>query len=165
MIWGSILGVLPFTLALPYVGLTATIVLSAIIGLVISSAFSAILVYAQELMPGRVGMVSGLFFGLAFGMGGVGAAVLGEVADWTSIEFVYRICSFLPVIGLLTVFLPNVEGRSAKLWVLLSDRFPTSQRGIVGRSLRRFDQRLADLLPDPDRVPPSRRARAATDDE
>jgi MFS transporter, FSR family, fosmidomycin resistance protein len=110
VIWGSILGVLPFTLALPYVGLTATLVLSVLIGLVLSSAFSAILVYAQELMPGRVGMVSGLFFGLAFGMGGVGAAVLGELADWTSIELVYRVCSFLPLIGLLTIFLPNVDG-------------------------------------------------------
>ena len=110
VIWGSILGVLPFTLALPYVGLTTTIVLSVLIGLVLSSAFSAILVYAQELMPGRVGMVSGLFFGLAFGMGGVGAAVLGVLADWTSIEFVYHVCSFLPTIGLLTIFLPNVDG-------------------------------------------------------
>ncbi len=114
VIWGSILGVLPFTLALPYVGLTTTIVLSVIIGFVLSSAFSAILVYAQELMPGRVGMVSGLFFGLAFGMGGAGAAVLGVVADRTSIEFVYHICSFLPVIGLLTVFLPEVEARVAR---------------------------------------------------
>jgi MFS transporter, FSR family, fosmidomycin resistance protein len=110
IIWGSILGVLPFTLVLPYVGLTATLILSIVIGLVLSSAFSAIVVYGQELMPGRVGMVSGLFFGLAFGMGGIGAAVLGELADWTSIEFVYRACSFLPMIGSLTVFLPNVEG-------------------------------------------------------
>ena len=114
VIWASILGVLPFTLVLPYAGLTATIMLSVVVGLVISSAFSAILVYAQELMPGRVGMVSGLFFGLAFGMGGVGAAVLGEIADWTSIEFVYHICSYLPLIGLLTVFLPNVEERLAR---------------------------------------------------
>ena len=109
VIWGSILGVLPFTLALPYVGLTATLVLSVVIGLVLSSAFSAILVYAQDLMPSRIGMVSGLFFGLAFGMGGIGAAVLGVLADWTSIEVVYRVCSFLPMIGLLTVFLPNLE--------------------------------------------------------
>ena len=109
VIWGSIVGVLPFTLMLPYVGLMATFILSIFIGLILSSAFSAIVVYGQELMPGRVGMVSGLFFGLAFGMGGVGAAVLGELADWTSIEFVYRVCSFLPMIGLLTVFLPNVE--------------------------------------------------------
>ena len=108
VIWGSIVGVLPFTLALPHVGLTATLILSIFIGLILSSAFSAIVVYGQELMPGRVGMVSGLFFGLAFGMGGIGAAVLGELADWTSIEFVYRVCSFLPMIGLLTVFLPNV---------------------------------------------------------
>ena len=113
VIWGSIVGVLPFTLALPYVGLTATLILSIFIGLILSSAFSAIVVYGQELMPGRIGMVSGLFFGLAFGMGGIGAAVLGELADWTSIEFVYRVCSFLPMIGLLTVFLPNVEDSPA----------------------------------------------------
>ena len=110
VIWGSIVGVLPFTLVLPYVGLAGTVGLSVVIGLVLSSAFSAIVVYAQELMPGRVGMVSGLFFGFAFGMGGVGAAVLGELADWTSIEFVYRICAFLPLIGLLTAFLPHIEG-------------------------------------------------------
>jgi MFS transporter, FSR family, fosmidomycin resistance protein len=115
VIWGSILGVLPFTLALPYAGLTATIGLSVIIGLVLSSAFSTILVYAQELMPGRVGMVSGLFFGFAFGMGGIGAAVLGQLADWTSIEFVYHVCAFLPLIGLLTAFLPNTAtARPAK---------------------------------------------------
>ena len=110
VIWGSILGVLPFTLALPYVGLTATVALTIAIGLVLSSAFSAILVYAQDLLPGRVGMVSGLFFGVAFGMGGIGAAALGELADLTSIEFVYKVCAFLPLIGLLTAFLPNVEG-------------------------------------------------------
>ena len=115
VIWGSIVGVLPFTLVLPYAGLTATIGLSVVIGLVLSSAFSAIVVYAQELMPGRVGMVSGLFFGFAFGMGGVGAAVLGELADWTSIEFVYRVCAFLPLIGLLTALLPNTAtARPAK---------------------------------------------------
>ena len=88
----------------------ATVVLSVLIGLILSSAFSAIVVYAQELMPGRVGMVSGLFFGVAFGMAGVGAAALGVLADWTSIEFVYRVCAFLPLIGLLTAFLPNIEG-------------------------------------------------------
>ena len=114
VIWVSILGVLPFTLVLPYVGLAATIVLSVLIGLILSSAFSAIVVYAQELMPGRVGMVAGLFFGVAFGMAGVGAAALGELADLTNIEFVYRVCSFLPLIGLLTVLLPDVEGRRSK---------------------------------------------------
>jgi FSR family fosmidomycin resistance protein-like MFS transporter len=114
VIWVSILGVLPFTLVLPYVGLAATVVLSVLIGVILSSAFSAIVVYAQELMPGRVGMVSGLFFGVAFGMAGVGAAVLGELADLTSIEFVYRVCSFLPMIGLLTVLLPNIEGPRAR---------------------------------------------------
>jgi MFS transporter, FSR family, fosmidomycin resistance protein len=109
VIWVSILGVLPFTLALPYVGLAATVGLTVIIGLVLSSAFSAMVVYAQELMPGRVGMVSGLFFGIAFGMGAIGAAVLGKVADWTSIGFVYHICAFLPAIGLLAAFLPDLE--------------------------------------------------------
>jgi MFS transporter, FSR family, fosmidomycin resistance protein len=109
VIWCSILGILPFTLALPYANLFWTDVLTAIIGLVLASAFSAILVYAQELVPGKVGTVSGLFFGLAFGMGGIGAALLGQLADRTSIEFVYRVCSFLPAIGLLTIFLPNLE--------------------------------------------------------
>jgi MFS transporter, FSR family, fosmidomycin resistance protein len=109
VIWCSILGVVPFTLVLPYVGLSATIGLSIVIGLILSSAFSAIVVYAQELIPGRVGMVSGLFFGVAFGMAGLGAAALGELIDLTSIDFVYRICSFLPLIGVLTVFLPELE--------------------------------------------------------
>ncbi len=109
VIWWSILGVLPFTLILPYANLFWTAVLTVIIGLIIASAFTAILVYAQELMPGKIGMVSGLFFGFAFGMGGVGAAVLGKVADMTSITFVYHVCAFLPVIGLLTAFLPDLE--------------------------------------------------------
>ena len=112
VIWCSILGVLPFTLALPYVSLSATIVLSVLIALILSSAFSAIVVYAQELMPGRLGMVSGLFFGLAFGLGGIGAAVLGVLADHTSITFVYRVCSFLPAIGLLAAFLPDPKERA-----------------------------------------------------
>jgi FSR family fosmidomycin resistance protein-like MFS transporter len=109
VIWASIAGVIPFTMLLPYVSLPATIALSVIIGLVLSSAFSAIVVYAQELLPGQTGMVSGLFFGLAFGMGGIGAAVLGELADFTSMQFVYRVCAFLPLIGLLTVMLPNIR--------------------------------------------------------
>jgi len=109
VIWGSILGVLPFTLLLPHANLFWTGILSAIIGFVIASAFSAIVVYAQELMPGRVGLVSGIFFGLAFGMGGIGAAVLGRIADLTSIFFVYRICAWLPAIGLLTGLLPNLD--------------------------------------------------------
>ncbi|MBS1855326.1 MAG: MFS transporter [Acidobacteria bacterium] len=109
VIWCSILGVLPFTLALPFANLFWTDVLTVIIGLVLSSAFSAILVYAQELVPGKVGTIAGLFFGIAFGMGGIGAALLGELADKTGIEFVYRLCSFLPAIGLLTAFLPNLE--------------------------------------------------------
>ena len=109
VIWCSILGVLPFTLALPYANLFWTGILSVVIGLILASAFSAILVYAQDLIPGKVGMISGLFFGLAFGMGGVGAALLGELADHTSVDFVYKVCAFLPVIGLLTAFLPNLE--------------------------------------------------------
>ncbi len=108
VIWVSILGVLPFTLALPYANLFWTVVLSVVIGVILASAFSSIIVYAQELVPGKVGMISGLFFGLAFGMGGIGAAVLGELADWTSIGFVYHLCSFLPAIGLLTAFLPDL---------------------------------------------------------
>ena len=108
VIWGSILGVVPFTLALPHVGLTWTTVLTVPIGLILASAFSAIMVYAQELLPSRVGMVAGLFFGFAFGMGGVGGAVLGWLADRTSIRFVYEVCAFLPLIGLLTALLPNL---------------------------------------------------------
>jgi FSR family fosmidomycin resistance protein-like MFS transporter len=107
VIWCSILGVLPFTLVLPYANLFWTGVLSIIIGFVIASAFSAILVYAQDLVPGRVGMISGLFFGFAFGMGGIGAAVLGKLADMTSIIFVYKVCAYLPAIGLLTGLLPD----------------------------------------------------------
>ena len=109
VIWCSILGVLPFTLVLPYANLFWTGILSVIIGIVIASAFSAILVYAQELVPGRVGLISGLFFGLAFGMGGIGAAVLGKLADMTSIAFVYQVCAWLPALGLLTALLPNIE--------------------------------------------------------
>jgi len=107
VIWWSILGVLPFTLALPYVGLFWTAILSVIIGLILASAFPAIVVYAQSLIPGRVGMVAGLFFGLAFGFAGIGAAFLGWLADRTSIEFVYHVCAFLPAIGLLAAFLPE----------------------------------------------------------
>ena len=111
VIWGSILGVLPFTLVLPYADLFWTTVLTIPIGLILASAFSAIMVYAQELLPSRVGMVAGLFFGFAFGMGGIGAAVLGWLADRTSIEFVYKVCSYLPSLGLLAVFLPNLGDR------------------------------------------------------
>lgn len=112
VIWGSILGVAPFTLFLPYVSLYWTGILTVIIGFILASAFSAILVYAQELMPGRIGMVSGLFFGFAFGMGGLGAAILGLVADHTSIELVYKICAFLPLLGILTIFLPDNRHKS-----------------------------------------------------
>lgn len=114
VIWFSILGSLPFTLALPYANEFWTVVLTIPIGLILSSAFSAILVYAQELVPGKVGLVTGLFFGLAFGMGGIGAAVLGELADATSIEVVYRVCAFLPAIGLLTALLPHLETGSRR---------------------------------------------------
>ena len=107
VIWGSILGVAPFTLVLPYATLEWTGILTVIIGFILASAFSAILVYAQELLPGRIGMVSGLFFGFAFGMGGLGAAVLGLIADHTSIDLVYKICAFLPLLGILTIFLPD----------------------------------------------------------
>jgi len=107
VIWTSIAGIAPFTIALPYVGFQWMIVLSVLIGAILASAFSAILVYAQELFPGRVGLISGLFFGLAFGMAGIGSAVLGELADRTSIEFVFRVCGFLPLIGLLAAFLPS----------------------------------------------------------
>jgi FSR family fosmidomycin resistance protein-like MFS transporter len=113
VIWWSILGVLPFTLMLPYANLLWTAILSVVIGLILASAFSAILVYAQDLMPGKIGMVSGVFFGFAFGMGGLGAAFLGQLADWTSITFVYHVCAFLPAIGILTAFLPNLEPRRA----------------------------------------------------
>src|SRR5215472_14095166 len=108
VIWCSILGVLPFTLILPYVNLFWTSILSVVIGLILASAFSAILVYAQELMPGRIGMVSGLFFGLAFGLGGIGSAALGKLADLTSIDLVYHVCAYLPAIGILTALLPDL---------------------------------------------------------
>src|SRR6266705_3192280 len=114
VIWCSILGVLPFTLILPYANLFWTSILSVVIGFILASAFSAILVYAQELMPGRGGMVSGLFFGPAFGLGGIGAALLGKLADLTDINFVYQVCSFLPAIGILTAFLPNLEPAKIK---------------------------------------------------
>jgi FSR family fosmidomycin resistance protein-like MFS transporter len=111
VIWASILGVLPFTLLLPHANLYWTGVLTVPIGLILASAFPAIIVYAQELLPGRTGTIAGLFFGLAFGMGGIGAAVLGELADSIGIGPVYSICAFLPLIGLLAGFLPNVDRR------------------------------------------------------
>ena len=109
VIWVSILGILPFTLLLPHVGFAATLGLSVIIGFVLASAFPAMVVYGQDLMPGRVGMVAGLFFGFAFGIGGIGAALLGGVADWRGIEFVYLVCSFLPALGCLAALLPNLH--------------------------------------------------------
>ena len=109
VIWASILGVAPFTLVLPYVGLPATTALAFPIGVILSSAFPSILVYAQELLPGSLGLISGLFLGFAFGMGGIGSAVLGAIADRTSIQHVYRLTAFLPLLGLITVFLPNLE--------------------------------------------------------
>ncbi|MEZ2329226.1 MFS transporter [Mesorhizobium sp. RCC_202] len=116
MIWFSIVGVLPFTLALPYANFEWTMMLTVLIGLILSSAFSNIVVFAQELVPGRVGTIAGIFFGFAFGMGGIAAAVLGVVADMKGIDFVFQICSYLPFLGLLTVFLPNMkEARKAQL--------------------------------------------------
>ncbi|MBK5722326.1 MFS transporter [Dysgonomonas sp. Marseille-P4677] len=109
VIWGSILGTAPFALIMPHVGLMWTCILSIIIGLILSSAFSAILVYAQELVPGKVGLIGGLFFGLAFGIAGVASAILGKVADNTSIQHVYDICAYLPLIGLVAAFLPNTR--------------------------------------------------------
>lgn len=115
MIWFSIVGVLPFTLALPYANFEWTMVLTVLIGLILSSAFSNIVVFAQELVPGRVGTIAGIFFGFAFGMGGIAAAVLGVVADMKGIDFVFQVCSYLPLLGLLTVFLPNMkEARKAQ---------------------------------------------------
>jgi MFS transporter, FSR family, fosmidomycin resistance protein len=111
VIWVSILGIAPFTLMLPYVDLMWVGILTFVIGLILSSAFSAIVVFAQELMPGSVGAVSGLFFGFAFGIGGIGAAVLGGLADTHGIEFVYRICAYLPLLGMVAAFLPNIEHR------------------------------------------------------
>jgi len=115
VIWISILGVAPFTLLLPYMNLLWTGILTVVIGVILSSAFSAILVYAQELVPGKVGMIAGLFYGLAFGMGGIGSAVLGSLADHTSIFYVYHVCSFLPLLGLLAGFLPNIEQPGRKM--------------------------------------------------
>jgi MFS transporter, FSR family, fosmidomycin resistance protein len=114
VIWFSILGVAPFTLLLPHADLAWTAVLSVFIGIILASAFSAILVYAQELLPGKVGMISGLFFGFAFGMGGLGSAVLGILADRKGIIFVYQVCAFLPLIGLLTGLLPNIGGKKSQ---------------------------------------------------
>jgi FSR family fosmidomycin resistance protein-like MFS transporter len=105
--------VAPFALLLPYANLVEAGILTAFIGVILASAFSAIVVYAQELVPGKVGLISGLFFGIAFGMGGIGSAVLGKLADVTSITFVFQVCSFLPLLGILTWFLPDVEKKSA----------------------------------------------------
>jgi len=111
IIWISILGAAPFTLCLPYLPLLWTVVFAVLIGLIIASAFSAILVYATDLLPNKIGLVAGLFFGFMFGMGGIGSAVLGALADDTSIEYVFRICAFLPLMGIITAFLPNIKGR------------------------------------------------------
>ena len=114
VIWVSILGASPFTLLLPYVNLFWTTILLACVGVILASAFPAILVYAQELLPSKVGMISGLFYGFAFGMAGIGSAVLGELADRTSIFFVYQVCAFLPLLGLFTGLLPNINRRQQK---------------------------------------------------
>jgi FSR family fosmidomycin resistance protein-like MFS transporter len=112
VIWVSIVGAFPFALMLPYASLMWTAVLTVVIGMILASAFSAIVVYAQELLPGRVGLVAGMMFGFSFGLGGLGAAALGHIADITGIETVYKVCSFLPIIGLLTALLPNIEPKS-----------------------------------------------------
>lgn len=109
VIWISILGAAPFALLMPYANLTWTGILAFIIGFILASAFSAIIVFAQELIPGKVGTISGFFFGFAFGMGGIGAAVLGRLADRHGIVFVYQICSYLPLLGILTAFLPDLR--------------------------------------------------------
>jgi FSR family fosmidomycin resistance protein-like MFS transporter len=128
VIWFSILGVLPFTLALPHANLFWTTILSIVIGLVLSSAFSAILVYAQDLLPGRVGLVAGLFFGLAFGIGGIGAAALGKLADVTGMDFIYQVCAYLPALGLLTALLPNIKHDSS------TDKEPAALIGGLGEA-------------------------------
>jgi FSR family fosmidomycin resistance protein-like MFS transporter len=114
IIWFSILGAAPFALLMPHVGLWATIVFAVLVGLIHSSAFSAILVYATDLVPGKVGIIAGLLFGFAFGMGGIASAFWGWLADKATIEFVFNICAYLPLIGIITVFLPNIEGRRNK---------------------------------------------------
>ena len=122
VIWGSILGVLPFTLLLPHASLTWTGILTVPIGLILASAFSAILVYAQELVPGRVGMIAGLFFGFAFGVAGLGAAILGSVADHHGIAFVYRLCAYLPALGVLAALLPDMDAARRSLTVTSESR-------------------------------------------
>jgi FSR family fosmidomycin resistance protein-like MFS transporter len=114
VIWFSILGVAPFALVLPHVNLFWTLALSVGVGFILASAFPAILVYATELMPGKVGLVAGMFFGLAFGLAGIGSAVLGRLADATSVPFVMAMCGFLPLLGLLTAFLPNLSAHTDK---------------------------------------------------
>jgi len=121
VIWFSILGTAPFSILLPYANLFWTGILIVPIGLILASAFSAILVYAQELIPGKIGLVSGLFFGFAFGMGGIGSALLGNLADKTSILYVFHICSFLPLIGIITGFLPNIEGTKKRKKKLIAE--------------------------------------------
>jgi FSR family fosmidomycin resistance protein-like MFS transporter len=115
VIWVSILGVAPFSITLPHMGLTGTVILSVVVGVVLASAFSAILVFAQELVPGKVGLVAGLFFGFAFGVSGIASAALGKLADHTGIEFVFHACGYLPLLGILTVFLPNMGTAARKL--------------------------------------------------
>ncbi|HSH26996.1 MAG TPA: MFS transporter, partial [Wenzhouxiangella sp.] len=113
VIWISILGVAPFTLLMPHVGLTATGILSVVIGIILASAFPAIIVYAQDLMPHRIGAISGMFYGLSFGLGGIGAGVLGLLADHTSIVFVYQVCAFLPLLGAVAALLPDLRPASS----------------------------------------------------
>lgn len=126
VIWFSILGVAPFSIGLPYAGLVGCAVLSALVGVILSSAFSVILVYAQELLPGKVGMVAGLFFGFAFGIAGISSALLGWLADHTSVHFVFVVSGYLPLLGLLTVFLPRLDGRGAATSINPAPRTPGS---------------------------------------
>jgi len=160
VIWFSILGALPFTLALPYAGLFASAVLTVFIGFIISSATSSIIVFAQELMPHRFGMISGVFFGFAFGFGGLGAAALGRVADHTSLAFVYQVCAFLPAIGLLAVFLqsltpwntgsPGRAGRRRQCCLRLRTKFRT---GIPARGFHQdFVSDYGSCRPRLDRI-------------
>ena len=154
VIWGSILGVLPFTLLLPHLGLVGTVINSIAIGLVLSSAFSAMIVYAQELTPGNVGAVAGLFFGLSFGLGGLGAALLGMLADKTSLTFVYQVCAFLPAVGLLGRFPAFGAGQGGRDEEGLSAFDPLgSARRRPFRGAERLPSRMKILPADSKRFP------------
>ena len=162
VIWFSILGVVPFTLALPYMNLFWTDVFAIMTGLILASAFPAIVVYAQELLPGKVGMVAGLFFGFAFGMGGLGAAVLGLLADHTSIAFVYKVCSFLPLIGILTYSCQTSAHRAGAR--PLTGRSPKRKDSLQSKDCIRFwsSSRFWGLPRRPERAPTMRAMSTST---